>query len=232
LCNRNLLQPPERPPPPGRGSSYSEVFPGRGPNLSLSISPRVVKYSPYGTNSIKLPDNSRELSGFHDLEVKLVKRLLVCLSCLFALAMARTLSAPYVHGLQQHAAAPDTLMLFAHQTEDPVRIIQATFSADNALMDALLENKSHQKIQSYRLGWIVIKKDDIRLGKGISVDVPKDLDTTASFSIPGPENAAREDLARHPSGIVFYIAELQFEDGKRWQAEAKKIRKEAADMMK
>jgi hypothetical protein len=124
------------------------------------------------------------------------------------------------------------LMLFAHQTEDPVRIIQATFSAENVLMDALLENKSHQKIQSYRLGWIVIKKEDVRLGKGISVEVPKDVDTTASFSIPGPENAAREDLALPISGIVFYIAELQFEDGKRWQAEAKKMRKEAAEMVK
>jgi hypothetical protein len=166
------------------------------------------------------------------LEVKLVKRLLVCLSCLFALAMARSFSAPYAHGLQHAPAPPDTLMLFAHQTEDPVRIIQATFSAENVLMDALLENKSHQKIQSYRLGWIVIKKEDVRLGKGISVEVPKDVDTTASFSIPGPENAAREDLAKHPAGIVFYIAELQFEDGKRWQAEAKKMRKEAAEMVK
>ena len=79
---------------------------------------------------------------------------------------------------------------------------------------------------------MVVKKEDIRLAKGIAVDVPKDLDTTASFSIPGPENAAREDLARHPAGIVFYIAELQFQDGTHWQAETKKIRKEAGDMMK
>jgi len=123
-------------------------------------------------------------------------------------------------------------MLFAAQADDPVRIVQANFSADNSLIDALLENKSHQKIQSYRLSWVVIKKEDIRLAKGISVDVPKDLDTSASFSIPGPENAAKEDLAKHPTGIVFYIAELQFDDGKRWQAEPKKIRKEAAEMVR
>lgn len=149
---------------------------------------------------------------------------------MFALAAVRSLSAPYA-AFQQHAA-PDTLMLFAHQTDDPVRIVQATFSADNTLLDAQLENKSHQKIQSYRLGWAVVKKEDIRLAKGIAVEVPKDLDTTTSFSIPGPENAAKEDMAKHPSGIVFYIAELQFEDGTHWQAEAKKIRKEAGDMMK
>jgi hypothetical protein len=146
--------------------------------------------------------------------------------------MALSLAVSSARGLQQHADIPDTLMLFARQADDPVRIVQATFSADNALMDALLENKSHQKVQSYRLGWVVVKKEDIRFGKGIAVDVPKDVDTTASFSIPGPENAAREDLARHPAGIVFYIAELQFEDGTRWQAEAKKIRKEAAEMLK
>jgi hypothetical protein len=150
---------------------------------------------------------------------------------MFALAaVVRSLPAPYA-AFQQHPA-PDTLMLFAHQTDDPVRIVQATFSADNALLDAQLENKSHQKIQSYRLGWAVVKKEDIRLAKGIAVDVPKDLDTTTSFSIPGPENAAREDMARHPSGIVFYIAELQFQDGTHWQAETKKIRKEAGEMMK
>jgi len=127
---------------------------------------------------------------------------------------------------------PDTLMLFAHQEDDPVRIIQASFSADNSLIDALLENKSHQKIQSYRLSWAVVKKDDIRLAKGIAMDVPSNVDTSGSFTIAGPENAAKEDLAKHPTGIVFYIAELQFDDGKRWQAEPKKIRKEAADMVR
>ena len=129
-------------------------------------------------------------------------------------------------------AIPDTLVLFAKQADDPVRIIQATFSADNSLMDAQLENKSHQKIQSYRLSWAVVKKEDIRLAKGVAMDVPNNLDTSGSFTIPGPENAAKEDLAKHPTGIVFYIAELQFDDGKRWQAEPKKIRKEAAEMVK
>ncbi len=123
-------------------------------------------------------------------------------------------------------------MLFAHQEDDPVRIIQASFGADNALLDAQLENKTHQKLQTYRLGWVVVKKDDIKIGKAIEVEVPKDVDTTTSFQIPGPENAAKEDVARHPTGIIFYVAELQFADGTRWQAEVKKIRKEAAEMVK
>ncbi len=123
-------------------------------------------------------------------------------------------------------------MLFAHQADDPVRIIQATFGSDNTLLDAQLENKGHQKIQSYRLGWAAVRKDEIRIGKANSVDVPKTVDTTSSFSIPGPENVAKDDLARHPVGIVFYVAELQFEDGKHWQADLKKIKKEAADMVK
>jgi len=33
-------------------------------------------------------------------------------------------------------------MLFARQAEDPVRIVQASFGADNVLLDARLENKS------------------------------------------------------------------------------------------
>lgn len=148
---------------------------------------------------------------------------------LAALAAVHSLSAS---NESPQTATPDTLMLFARQADDPVRIVQAAFSADNSLIDAQLENTSHQKIQSYRLSWAVVKKDDIRLAKGVSVDVPKDLDTSASFTIPGPENAAKEDVAKHPTGIVFYIAELQFDDGKRWEAEPKKIRKEAAEMLK
>lgn len=161
-----------------------------------------------------------------------MKRIVTCIACLFAVAMGHSVWAVHGSALQQRAAAPETLMLFAHQPDDPVRIIQATFSAENALLDAQLENKSHQKIESYRLGWAVVKKEDIKMARGNQVEVPKDVDTTASFSIPGPENAAKDDIARHPTGIVFYVAELKFEDGKRWQAEPKKIRKEAAEMVK
>jgi hypothetical protein len=158
-----------------------------------------------------------------------VQKLLTT-AVLLSLALVAGPSLPAVIAPPQ--AVPDTVMLFAHQPDDPARIVQATFSADNSLMDALVENTSHQKIQSYRLSWAIVKKDDIRLAKGIAVDVPKDLDTSKSFTIPGPENAAKDDVAKHPNGIIFYIAELQFDDGKHWQAEAKKIRKEAADMMK
>ena len=162
-----------------------------------------------------------------------MKRFLVCIACLLATHLIeRSFAAPPGPGAEQQPAAAETLMLFAHQADDPVRIIQATFSSDNTLLDAQLENTGHQKIQSYRLGWAAVRKDDIRIGKAISVDVPKTVDTTSSFSIPGPENAAKDDLARHPVGIVFYVAELQFEDGKHWQADLKKIKKEAADMVK
>ena len=123
-------------------------------------------------------------------------------------------------------------MLFARQADDPVHIVQASFGMENVLIDALLENTSHRKIQSYRLSWATVKKDEVRLAKGIDVDVPSNVDTSASFTIPGPENAAKEDVSKHPNAIVFYIAELQFADGQHWQSDPKKIRKEAADMLK
>lgn len=123
-------------------------------------------------------------------------------------------------------------MLFAPQTDDPLRIVQATFGANNLLLDARLENKSHNKIQTYRFGWVAVKKEDVRMGKGDVVTVPANVDTTNSFAIPGQENAAREDLARHPTGVVFYIAEVQFLDGTKWQADLKKIKKEAVGMLK
>jgi len=128
--------------------------------------------------------------------------------------------------------ATETLMLFAHQADDPVRIVQASFGADNELLDARVENSSHKKIQNYRLGWAVVKKDDVRFGRGNPVDVPESVDSSAAFNIPGQGNIAKDDLSKHPAGIVFYIAELQFQDGSHWQADIKKIKKEAADMLK
>lgn len=126
----------------------------------------------------------------------------------------------------------DILMLFAPQAGDPVHIVQASFGADNVLLDAHLENKSHNKIQVYRLGWVAVKKDDVRMGRGELVTVPEKLDTTAEFDISAGAVPSKEDLSRHPAGIVVYIAELQFQDGTRWQADAKKLKKEAIDMLK
>src|ERR1051326_7958715 len=150
----------------------------------------------------------------------------------FSVIAVLSLAAIAVRGLSpQKPVEPETLMLFARQAGDPVHIVQASFAGDNSLVDALLQNTAHQKIQSYRLSWAIVKKDDVRLAKGIAVDVPANLDTSASFTIPGPENAAKEDVSKHPTAVVFYIAEIQFADGQRWQADLKKIRKEAAEML-
>jgi hypothetical protein len=126
----------------------------------------------------------------------------------------------------------ETLMLFAPQSDDPVHIVQASFGADNILLDARLENKSHNKIQTYRLGWVAVKKDEVRMGRGDAVTVPDKVDTTASFDIPSSAVPSKEDLSKHPTGIVVYIAELQFQNGTKWQADPKKLKKEAIEMLK
>ena len=118
------------------------------------------------------------------------------------------------------------------QADDPVHIVQASFGANNQLIDARLENKSHQKIQSYRIGWAAVKKDDVRIGKGDLFAVPEGVDTTSTFDIPGQGTSAKDEMARHPTGIVFYIAELQFQDGTKWQSDPKKVKKEALGMVK
>ena len=123
-------------------------------------------------------------------------------------------------------------MLFAQQVDDPVHILQASFGADNTLLEALLENRKHQKIVSYRLGWVSIKKEDVRIVKGDLVAVPADTDTASTFSITGQGVSAKADLARHPTGLVFFITELQLQDGSQWQADLKKIRQEATSMVK
>ncbi|MFL6311689.1 MAG: hypothetical protein ACJ71W_06250 [Terriglobales bacterium] len=159
-----------------------------------------------------------------------MKKLLVFIIFLIAI-MAR--QSP-VLGLpaSSQKGSEDILMLFAPQAGDPVHIVQASFGADNVLLDAHLENKSHNKIQIYRLGWVAVKKDDIRMGRGELVTIPEKMDTTTEFDISANAVPSREDLSRHPTGVVVYVAELQFQDGTKWQADSKKLKKEAIEMLK
>lgn len=159
-----------------------------------------------------------------------MKKLLAFIISLIAI-MATQSSALGFYTISQNNGQ-DILMLFAPQADDPVHIVQASFGADNLLLDARLENKSHNKIQIYRLGWVSVKKDEVRMGRGDLVTVPEKVDTSAMFDIPASAVPSREDLSKHPTGVVVYIAELQFQDGTKWQADAKKLRKEAIEMLK
>jgi hypothetical protein len=67
---------------------------------------------------------------------------------------------------------------------------------------------------------------------GEMVPVPEGVDTSAAFDVPAQGVPKKEDLSKHPTGIVFYVAELQFQDGSRWQADPKKIKKEVSGMIK
>lgn len=163
--------------------------------------------------------------------MKALTRWLVCIFCLIMLlATQRSLAGPSLVQLKNNNQ--EILILFARQVDDPVHIVQASFGANNVLLDAHLENKSHQKIQSYRIAWAAVKKEDVRFGKADLVAVPEGVDTSAAFDIPGQGTSAKEELARHPTGIVFYIAELQFQDGTKWQSDPKKVKKEALGMVK
>ena len=156
------------------------------------------------------------------------------LACLFT--MAALLMGAHVLALCSPALTPnkseEILMLFARQPEDPVRIVQASFGANNVLLDARLENKGKLKIQLYRLAWAVVKKEDVRLVRGEMLAVPDGVDTSAAFDIPTQGIPGKDDLSKHPTGIVFYVAELQFQDGSHWEADPKKIKKEVSGMVK
>lgn len=159
-----------------------------------------------------------------------MNKLLAFIICLIAIMASQSSALGFYTTSQNNGQ--DILMLFAPQADDPVHIVQASFGADNLLLDARLENKSHNKIQIYRLGWVSVKKDEIRMGRGDLVTVPEKVDTSAMFDIPASAVPSREDLSKHPTGVVVYIAELQFQDGTKWQADAKKLKKEAIEMLK
>jgi hypothetical protein len=159
-----------------------------------------------------------------------VKKPLAFIFCLIIMLTQSSLAVSYSGPPQ--TSGQDTLMLFARQAEDPVHIVQASFGADNLMLDARLENKSHNKILTYRIGWAVVRKDEVRVGHGDLVTVADATDTTAAFDIPGQGVPGKDDLSKHPTGVVVYVAELQFQDGTKWQADLKKMKKEAVDMLK
>ena len=152
---------------------------------------------------------------------------IICLVTIIAMPVLQARPVP-----AQPRRDQDVLMLFARQAEDPVHIVQASFGTDNVLLEARLENKSHNKVQNYRLGWAAVKKEDVRMGKGDLLAVPEGTDTTTAFDIAGKGIPAKDELSRHPTGVIVYVAELQFQDGTKWQADAKKIRKEAIEMVR
>ena len=162
---------------------------------------------------------------------KAVNKVLTCLGTITLLLMAfqpLVMCSPTLPPNKDE----EIQMLFASQPEDPVRIVQASFSADNALLDARLENKGKLKIQLYRLAWAVVKKEDVRLVRGEMMPVPEGVDTSASFDVSTQGIPGKGDLSKHPIGIVFYVAELQFQDGSHWEADPKKIKKEVSGMVK
>ena len=158
-----------------------------------------------------------------------MNKLLAFTVLLIAIIFAPTSSSGHNPALNSEQ---DILMLFARQAEDPVRIVQASFGADNVLLDARLENKSHNKVQTYRLGWAAVKKEDVRMGKSDLVTVPEGVDTESAFDIPGQGLPGKDELSRHPTGVIVFVAELQFQDGTKWQADPKKMRKEALEMVR
>ena len=50
------------------------------------------------------------------------------------------------------------------------------------------------------------------MGRGEPITVPEKVDTTTEFDITASAVPSKEDLSRHPAGVVVYVAELQFQD--------------------
>jgi len=116
---------------------------------------------------------------------------------------------------------------FFRQKESPLVLVETQHGVEDVLLKATLLNAGNDKIAGYRLAWWVKCPDDsseIVRGKLISFSsslLPKQKRVDGPFEVPGAL------LSSGAVEIRFFVDEVQFENGKTWKADRKKIKKEA-----
>lgn len=128
-------------------------------------------------------------------------------SCIAFLAVAFTLVG--------YAVAEDSVrMLPLRQRGAPAHLFATTHGSSDLLTSARLRNDSGEAIASYRIGWAYVYPNEIEFHVGVPVNVPAGLKVGTIHNVPDqsiPFNA-------HANRIIFFVAEVTFVDGSRWNA--------------
>src|SRR5438046_6556769 len=125
---------------------------------------------------------------------------------------------------QAQKLAPPELMdlgvtfLIAPQTGSPARLVQASFGVP-LLAAAKIKNESKKTILSYRIGWSYVHDDKMEFHNGDLRGVPAGIRPGTTQDVAGQAVSMDADAQQ----VIFFVAELNFSDGKRWTAKEENI---------
>jgi hypothetical protein len=105
---------------------------------------------------------------------------------------------------------------FFRQKESPLVLIATNHGVEDVLLQATVLNVSQDKISSYRLGWRVKCGDNSsQVMRSKLVSFPSSLPPQQK-RVDGPFEVPGSLLNSGTVDIRFFVAEVQFENGKIW----------------
>lgn len=105
-------------------------------------------------------------------------------------------------------------MLIARQRGAPARLVQTTHGISDLLKSARLRNDRDKAISSYRIGWAYVYPNEIKFNVGVPMNVSPSIKARTVHKVPDqavPVDARAND-------VIFFVAEVTYVDGSRWQA--------------
>lgn len=111
----------------------------------------------------------------------------------------------------------------AMQPGAPAHLVQTTHGSTSLLTAARLENDSKKPITSYKIGWAYVRRDGTEFHTGALMNVPAGIKPRVVYNVPDQVVSFDPRM----QGVIFFVAELTFADGSRWNAANEDIKHEA-----
>jgi hypothetical protein len=94
----------------------------------------------------------------------------------------------------------------------------------NLIRSATAHNMSDDGIRAFRIGWLLVSADGTESSESISEDIPlpKIVKSHSLFSLPAKK--LHLDNISAGSLVTFYVAEVSFGSGKRWEADTQELK--------
>jgi len=111
----------------------------------------------------------------------------------------------------------------ATQPGAPAHLVQTSHGLTNLLTSARLKNAGKNTITSYKIGWACVRGDETEFHTSALMNVPAGIKPGIIYNVP--DQAVPFDP--RVQGVIFFVAELTFADGSRWNATNEDIKREA-----
>ena len=147
---------------------------------------------------------------------------LLLMSLAFSLATAFVVSAQSV----------SMRLGIAVQPHSPATLLETTHTVKDFLSGGKLKNVSQDSIVSYRIGWMSIPKSgEIKAAVGPAISVPTGIKPGETVNLPAHGVVVSFERGEL-SHLMFYVSEVQWEDGRVWTEDTPKLKQETEQLMR